>query len=626
MSGPGIPIAAAAGPRYWAALRWIMGEALRGRTGAVARLALWSLLEAAPAYVSGRVIAEALDGGFLAGRTATGLGWLGLLAGTVVVAGWATRRVVACLADIVEPVRDRLVRRVVGAALRRTTGPPHEAELAGVARLTQQTEIVREALAGILSTLRGFLFSTVGVVAGLASLRPSFMLLVLPPLVVALVGLALIVRAQVAVQREQVLAEERVADMASRVATGLRDVTACGAEDEAHALIGTHVDAQARAAGRSARLKALSSLVVGVGGWLPFALLLAAIPALLRGGVTPGVIAGAVTYLAHALLPALERLVEAVSGVGAWLVTAADRIRDVTADDPSAPRGPAAPHPGPDGLPGPDGNELRLHGVTFRYGPHSDPVLRDFDLVIPDRDHIAVAGPSGVGKSTLAGLLAGTLRPNAGTVSLGGTPLSDLDPGVLVDRRVVIPQEAYVFAGTLADNLAYHRPDADRRQLDAAVAAVGLTDLVARLGGYDATLDPEALSAGERQLVALARAYLSPAPIALLDEATCHLDPRAEARVELAFAGRPGTLVVVAHRISSALRARRVLVLDGRQVHLGDHETLLGSSPLYRELVGTWEQPGQPPDAQPRRSEPAELPSDPDGVDAVARLGLGDRR
>ena len=112
--------------------------------------------------------------------------------------------------------------------------------------------------------------------------------------------------------------------------------------------------------------------------------------------------------------------------------------------------------------------------------------------------------------------------------------------------------------------------------------------LVTRLGGYGAELSPATLSAGERQLIALVRAHLSPARLAMLDEATCHLDPAAAARAEGAFADRPGALIVIAYRISSALRAQRVLVLDGTRAAVGDHASLLASSPLYRDLVGQW--------------------------------------
>jgi ATP-binding cassette subfamily C protein len=118
---------------------------------------------------------------------------------------------------------------------------------------------------------------------------------------------------------------------------------------------------------------------------------------------------------------------------------------------------------------------------------------------------------------------------------------------------------------------------------------VGLRDLATQLGGYRAHLIPTALSAGERQLIALARAYLSPARLAILDEATSHLDPVAAAQAETAFAARPGTLIVIAHRMSSALRADRVLVLDGSSARVGDHATLLASSSLYRDLVDHWQ-------------------------------------
>jgi ATP-binding cassette subfamily C protein len=226
-------------------------------------------------------------------------------------------------------------------------------------------------------------------------------------------------------------------------------------------------------------------------------------------------------------------------------------------------------------------------------------------------------GPSGIGKSTLAGLVAGLLNPGHGTVEVYGHPV----PGsAAAARRVLIPQEAYVFTGTLAENLGHLRPDpVPEAELRAAAEAVGLDRLLDRLGGPAAQVEPGALSAGERQLIALTRAYLSYAPLALLDEATCHLDPEGEERAERAFAARPGgTLVVVAHRISSARRAGKVLVMDGQRLDLGDHEDLMERSSLYRDLIGSWSRAGsQPP-----------LPlGDADGVDAVAGPGLAcDRR
>jgi ATP-binding cassette subfamily C protein len=159
----------------------------------------------------------------------------------------------------------------------------------------------------------------------------------------------------------------------------------------------------------------------------------------------------------------------------------------------------------------------------------------------------------------------------------------------LATLRVLIPQEAYVFTGTVRENLVYLRPGAGVAEIRRAVAAIGAEALVARLGGLDADVRPAELSAGERQVLALVRAYLSAAPLAVLDEATCHLDPETERRAEEAFAARGGTLVVIAHRISSALRARRVLVLDATTAIVGDHAWVRTNSPLYRELLGHWE-------------------------------------
>ena len=142
----------------------------------------------------------------------------------------------------------------------------------------------------------------------------------------------------------------------------------------------------------------------------------------------------------------------------------------------------------------------------------------------------------------------------------------------------------------MRENVAYLRPGADDVAIWHAVREVGAGELVERLGGLDPALGPGGggLSAGERQLIALARAHLSPARVVMLDEATCHLDPVAEERVERAFRKRPGTLVVIAHRISSAVHAAPILVLDGERAALGTHEQLLAENELYADLVGHW--------------------------------------
>jgi ATP-binding cassette subfamily C protein len=558
--------------------------ALRRRPRAVAGLALWSLPEALPTVLSGYAIARAVDGGFLAGRPATGLAWLGLLALAVPIGAYGTRRAYRCLADLVEPFRDDLVRHVVAGTLRRAaTGRP--ADPGTVARLSQQVETVRDTFAGLVMTVRGFAFAVVGAVAGLLSLAPVVVLLVLPPVLVGVAAFVAMLPLMAARQRAYVRAGERLGDAAAPAVRGLRDVAACGAEDRVAAVLGGHVDAQARAERAIAHTAALRSASLAIGGWLPLVVLLVAAPWLVRRGVSAGAVLGALTYVLHGLQPALNTLVRGLGGGGLRMAVTLDRIlragSGAGSGDPAAPALADAVHPA--------GADLVLRGVTFRYGRHATPVVAGLDLRIGPGDHIAIVGPSGIGKSTLAALLAGTLPAQAGEIRLGGVPIDGLDPGTLARYRVLIPQEAYVFTGTLLDNLTYLRPGARIDAVDTAVDALGLRTLVDRLGGYGAVVGPHTLAAGERQQVALARAYLSPAPIAVLDEATCHLDPAAEARAERAFADRPGALVVIAHRVTSARRARRILVLDGTGARLGDHRELLVASPLYRDLLGHWE-------------------------------------
>lgn len=536
------------------------------------------MVETVPTFLSGRLVATAIDSGFLAGRTATGFGWLALLALAVLVGGYATRRTGMRLAAVTEPFRDELVRLVVTGTLRRSARAG-TGDTAGVARLTHQVEVVRESFASLLIATQSFVISAAGALLGLFTLLPAVLVLVLPPLLLGLVVFRVALAAMAARERMIVQTEERVAETVHTLTGGIRDVVACGAEERAAATTGLHVDAQARASSDLARVTAANAVALFLGGWLPLLLVLVGAPWLVRGGATAGAVLGALTYLSQGLQPALQALVRTVGGSALWLVVTLDRIVEVATPPP-------ATRPAQSATAVPTGFGVALRDVTFRYSPDAEPVVRHLDLQIPENDYLAVVGPSGVGKSTLAGLLAGTLEPQTGQISLGGVPLPRHSE--LTRRRVLLPQEAYVFAGTLRENVCYLRPDLTEDELDTAVDAVGLRELADRLGGYQAEIEPALLSAGERQLVTLVRAYLAAAPLIVLDEATCHLDPTAEARAEGAFARRGGTLIVIAHRISSALRAHRILVLDGSRVIVGTHDELLVCSPLYRDLVGCW--------------------------------------
>jgi ATP-binding cassette subfamily C protein len=318
----------------------------------------------------------------------------------------------------------------------------------------------------------------------------------------------------------------------------------------------------------------------------------------LRDGLTAGALVGALTYVAVNLEPALRTLVQGVGAsalrlsvavrrlVEGGLVTGAEPAPAPQADPASAARN--APAPAPLTRTAIASPALAVSKLSFRYGPHSDPVIADLDLCIGRGEHLAIVGPSGAGKSTLVNLLAGLLAPDCGKVALFGDRLETIPAGRLARLRALIPQEAYVFAGSVRENVAYLRPDASDAEIAAAADRVGATELLDALGGLDAQVATAHLSASRRQLLALVRAYLSPAPLLLLDEATCHLDHAAERRAEGAFRERPGAVVLVAHRIGSARRADRVLLLDGERTDLGTHDELAARSPQYAELVGHW--------------------------------------
>jgi ATP-binding cassette subfamily B protein len=304
-----------------------------------------------------------------------------------------------------------------------------------------------------------------------------------------------------------------------------------------------------------------------------------------------GVLAAAVLYL--------RRLYDPIDRLGMFLnsyqsaAASLQKIAGLLAQRPDVAE-PAETRPLParaDGLPG---REVRFEGVGFAYRTGGE-VLPRFDLTVPAGQTVAVVGSTGAGKSTLAKLLARFYDPSAGRVLLDGVDLREIANAELRRGVVMVTQEAFLFSGTVAENIAIGRPDATRAEIEAAAKALGAHEFITALpDGYDTDVRKRGgrISAGQRQLVAFARALLADPAVVILDEATSSLDIPGEQAVQQAMHtvlhGR--TAVVIAHRLSTVEIADRVLVMaQGRIVEDGPPATLIADRGRFAALHQAWQ-------------------------------------
>jgi len=579
-------------------VRWMLGL-LRPYRGRLILMFTALLLETAAALAPPYLLGKAIDSGIRAGDVAA-LDWIvaAFVFATVLYAvatfwesylvGWVGTR---ALQDLRERIFSHLQSMSIGFFTRRSPGVL-------ISRMTNDVEALNQLVTSGFVTIFSSTLTLVGVVVILLFLDLQLALITFitfPLLAVASVVFRIVSAGTYRATRERIAA---VTAYLQETLSGVRVVRSFG-QERRHQTQMTALNEE----NRDVNMKT----VYLNASYFPAVELLAAVGTaviLLYGGsqavnnaIEVGVVVAFVGYLTRFFEP-IQELSQLYTTYQQGMA-ALDKIFDLLDTEPDMVDAPGAIDPGK--LRG----EIELEGVWFSYAeqtateegaaPGDDLwALRDVDLHVPPGQTLALVGATGAGKSTFAKLVARFYDPQQGTVLVDGHDLRGVQQRALRRQLGIVPQEGFLFSGSVRENVAFGRPEASEEEIEAAIAAVGATEFVAKLPqGLDTEVGERGiqLSAGQRQLVAFARALLAEPRILILDEATSNVDVRTEKTIERGLErllhGR--TAIVIAHRLSTIRRAGKIVVLEGGQIaEQGTHDDLIDAGGPYSKLYGAW--------------------------------------